>query len=798
MAEPVIPVDANISPLRRKMREAADSVRGFASSAEDSFGRITSPLEALQQRFIAIGAILAGGAIFKATVTAASQLAEESIQLGRSMDVSATEASGWLAVLEDVGASSDELGGATRRLTKNIQENEAGLNRLGLATRDSNGNIRSMSDIMMDAIALTNQFKDGQDRNAVAQALFGKSVDGSSKLLNINADALRENMEWARQVGAEVGQNNVDAFRRYDAAMDRAGIAATGLKNTVGTALMPVLAKLAEWFNTVAPGAITVVRGAVGGLLSVFWALKNGVTVLWETINAMVVTVAEPIRALAVSLYQLVTGDFRGAWETIKGVPSVIGKAWSDGWAEMLASSQEARDQIYALFAEDAPTAKPPGGDRTAPSDLMDKEPKDKPQRESLMAYYEERLAQAKLLAAQEDALRGMSREAERDFWLQALEDKRLNDAERLQISRRVAGLEVEILKENAQARKQIEDAYEKARAGVAAEHRRAKLQADLNAVEQQEELLRAQYEADEITKTQLIQAEITFAQQRHAIRTAAMQEAIDAETDVVKQAHMRTELEEMQHQQRILEIRKGVELGKAENGAFFDDIAQGFGGALDGMLLRAQTFQQALGGLWQSASQAFVKHLITDPLVQWIASKAKMLAVSLGFITAETSAKTAGATTGAAVTAAGATAEVASKGTSAAAGAANAVAGIPIIGPILAVAAFAAMLAMIMGSKRNIKSAAGGYDIPRGLNPLVQAHEEEMILPAKFANVIRGMAGQQGGAEQAAPELPPVALSITAMDGRDVRRVLLDNPAALREALGAAMRDIGVSGGIR
>lgn len=37
-------------------------------------------------------------------------------------------------------------------------------------------------------------------------------------------------------------------------------------------------------------------------------------------------------------------------------------------------------------------------------------------------------------------------------------------------------------------------------------------------------------------------------------------------------------------------------------------------------------------------------------------------------------------------------------------------------------------------------KSAAGGYDIPAGVNPLVQAHAKEMILPANIADTIRAL----------------------------------------------------------
>ncbi len=43
-------------------------------------------------------------------------------------------------------------------------------------------------------------------------------------------------------------------------------------------------------------------------------------------------------------------------------------------------------------------------------------------------------------------------------------------------------------------------------------------------------------------------------------------------------------------------------------------------------------------------------------------------------------------------------------------------------------------------------KSAAGGYDIPSGVNPVTQLHEEEMVLPSPLANAVRRMAGEGEG----------------------------------------------------
>ena len=130
-----------------------------------------------------------------------------------------------------------------------------------------------------------------------------------------------------------------------------------------------------------------------------------------------------------------------------------------------------------------------------------------------------------------------------------------------------------------------------------------------------------------------------------------------------------------------------------------------------------------------------------------------------------------------------------------AASGAAKSQAGIPYIGPILAVAAMGAMMAAVMGlmgggggstttTSTRLPSAAGGWDIPAGLNPLTQLHENEMVLPAEHANTIREMAGQSGGGAT------NVTFNVTAMDSKDVKRFLMSNRGAVADALKGAIRD--------
>ena len=82
--------------------------------------------------------------------------------------------------------------------------------------------------------------------------------------------------------------------------------------------------------------------------------------------------------------------------------------------------------------------------------------------------------------------------------------------------------------------------------------------------------------------------------------------------------------------------------------------------------------------------------------------------------------------------------------------------AAIPVVGPALAPGAALAAGAAAEGfaalataaATLSVASAAGGFDIPAGVNPLTQLHEREMVLPARHADTIRrlGSMGDGGG----------------------------------------------------
>jgi lambda family phage tail tape measure protein len=90
------------------------------------------------------------------------------------------------------------------------------------------------------------------------------------------------------------------------------------------------------------------------------------------------------------------------------------------------------------------------------------------------------------------------------------------------------------------------------------------------------------------------------------------------------------------------------------------------------------------------------------------------------------------------------------------------------------------------------VPSAAGGFDIPAGSNPMTQLHEREMVLPKQHADVIRGLANG-GGASAGSISLSPVYnIQIDSRSDRsaiqaDVQRAVANGNAQLVDQLSRA-----------
>lgn len=279
------------------------------------------------------------------------------------------------------------------------------------------------------------------------------------------------------------------------------------------------------------------------------------------------------------------------------------------------------------------------------------------------------------------------------------------------------------------------------------------------------------------ISQLERLDLEIEFENRRYQIAYDALQERIAlAEQDPT---YSQTAIDKLKAQ--MAELGQGHERAQAKNEGkresqrqkdapnvmemlqdggknVWQEAQQQMGQAFSAMLTRTQNFRTAMNNFFKSMGQTFIQEMVTKPLMGMMQRMVQESAIYKMIFSTKDTLETAAAAKTAATKATETTSVVTANATQAASGAAASQASIPYVGPILAVAAMAAIMAAVMGlmgggggsqtttTTTRIPSAAGGWDIPAGINPLTQLHENEMVLPAEHAQTIREMAGQSGG----------------------------------------------------
>ena len=279
------------------------------------------------------------------------------------------------------------------------------------------------------------------------------------------------------------------------------------------------------------------------------------------------------------------------------------------------------------------------------------------------------------------------------------------------------------------------------------------------------------------ISQLERLDLEIEFENRRYQIAYDALQErialaeqdptysqtAIDnlkAQMAELGQGHERTQAknEGKRESQRRKDAPNVMEMLQDGGKNVWQEAQQQMGQAFSAMLTRTQNFRTAMNNFFKSMGQTFIQEMVTKPLAGMMQRMVQESAIYKMIFGTKETLETAAAAKTAATKATETTSVVTAHATQAASGAAASHASIPYVGPILAVAAMAAIMAAVMGlmgggsgsqtttTTTRIPSAAGGWDIPAGINPLTQLHENEMVLPAEHAQTIREMAGQSGG----------------------------------------------------
>jgi hypothetical protein len=795
-------------------QSAASDIKRQMDSVGDAFGKVQKVLGTL-------AAVVAGGAFFKDAIQATNKLTSETTSLSRRLGITVDEASALNTALGDIYSDSDTYIGAFEKFAKQLKNNEQGLRDMGLKTRESNGELRNSRVLFEEALKKVSDFKPGLDQTTAAMELFGKGVDDAMRLQKLNNTVLDLAKQKNADLALTITKENVTASQEYRAAMNDVGDVMTAVQKAVGDAVMPVFTELAQYFASSGPYVVSVFKGALTGLLTVFRSIQMVVKTVSAAVFEMISSVVDQAGNLSDVIGALLSGDFDRATAAATAFKDRYKQAWSnvgtaavDAYNDAVSAGSDDMVRVWGKGSAATDAAK--GGKDRFKGSAGTPDKKD-PGR---MPQWEAELTEKKAQLAEQSAVEGVFRQLsladERAFWQEKLQASALTQTEEIGLRRKAAqallginkerfDAELEELKtQRAEAEKNFAErirlAEDSARrvalaygqeskeakvalAEVAAERRAyaqqerelqaiaaQRLQAStLAGIEAEREAARLSLDLGLSTQAEVLAQEAQFEQRRYAIQLDALQAKralIDPTRDPVAKAQADASIEtlELQHQQRLAQIR-GQALLESQA------TARQIGGALESsfasVLSRIGTSITSIGalmrGLMQALLQTFVQ-MLAQMAAKYLVNKLLMKAINK-------------------VSAVG---EIAAEAGKAGAGGVASMAAAPFPINLGAPAFGAAMSALAMGFLP-MASAAGGYDIPANVNPVTQLHAREMVLPAKHADVIRAMA--DNGANSPAGSGVQVQLNAMPMPGN----FFMVHRDQLVKAIQSAQRDFAL-----
>lgn len=283
------------------------------------------------------------------------------------------------------------------------------------------------------------------------------------------------------------------------------------------------------------------------------------------------------------------------------------------------------------------------------------------------------------------------------------------------------------------------------------------------SALTMQQENAQLLFNLGAITKADLLQQEADYQKSMYDVARQALEQKrdlIDPTKDPLAAAQVNMQLLEQERTFQLARRRLVNEITTEKSQPMsnvFATMEQQGVSFFNNMLTRTTTWKSAMGSAFRSIGLSFVQEAVTKPMVAWIMKETGMTAATTAGVAVRSAAEIGGAAVSTTTTAATATTNITTSAFETAANVYKSISAIPYVGPFLAPAMAIAATGTVLALVGKIASASGGYDIPSGVNPLVQAHAEEMILPAKYANGFRniiegGGSGGGGGGGDGAP----------------------------------------------
>ena len=199
------------------------------------------------------GALVVGGAISEAkkSIGLIKELAKGTAALSRTTGMDEKQSSRWISTMRARGVEATKLQVSFTALSRQIlaarsgsKSAVAGFEALGVSMETiEKGGTQDVLGEIADGFA---KMKNGPEKTAIAAKLFGRSYQALLPLLNEGKASMEDALAVSDKYGNTLSKKQVAAALLAVKAQREMGMATDGLRIQLGTALLPVITKVAQ------------------------------------------------------------------------------------------------------------------------------------------------------------------------------------------------------------------------------------------------------------------------------------------------------------------------------------------------------------------------------------------------------------------------------------------------------------------------------------------------------------------------------------------------------------------------
>lgn len=356
------------------------NIAGFTSDLGRASREAKRRSDEMAKQFRQLGGAIAGALsarmfanFIKGSIDAADRMRDLSKQFG----INVTTLSQYQSAVQKSGSSLEALARGFKFLAKEGAEGSKALEAMGIEARNADGSVKDLNDLFGEVSDKFKSYKDGAEKAALAQRLFGKAGAELIVLLNEGSAGLEAMRKRSDELGTSISTNLANQADQFNDNLTDLGGLARGFANDVAEKVLPALNSFSEYLvNTGIEARKTssgseLLADSIKGLVTAGVVAKNVFESIFDlllfggrsilTTKDAFIDLGKSIGTAAGANLKILQGDFSGALDAIKesatGLSSVttetfqkMGSEWETLKAGFDNSSDDISDALISIW----------------------------------------------------------------------------------------------------------------------------------------------------------------------------------------------------------------------------------------------------------------------------------------------------------------------------------------------------------------------------------------------------------------------------------------------------------------